>query len=152
MVDRSKLPARERRVIHGLGGTPTYRSWYSMLQRCTNPEDIGWPNYGGRGIKVCERWVSLAMFVQDMGLRPHGATLDRCDTNGNYEPGNCRWATVTEQNRNRTCNVMTYEKLKAMRADLEAGMRQRDAAAKYGVSQATVSRAARGETWGTHVQ
>lgn len=151
-MDATKLPSRERRVNHGLGGTPTYRSWYSMLQRCTNPEDIGWKHYGGRGIRVCERWMSLAMFVEDMGLRPPGATLDRCDTNGNYEPGNCRWTTVVEQNRNRTSNVLSYDKRDALRADLAAGMKQRDAAIKYGVSQATVSRAARGETWGSSVQ
>lgn len=148
-----QLPSRDRRVNHGLGGTPTYRSWYCMLQRCTNPRDIGWPNYGGRGITVCPAWMSLEGFVRDMGTRPQGATLDRIDPNGNYEPSNCRWATVTEQNRNRTFNVITPEKLDAIKRDLLAGMTQRDAASKHGVSQSTVSRASRGVTWGTtHVQ
>lgn len=152
-MDRSKLPSRERRVNHGLGGTATYRSWYCMLQRCTNPRDLGWANYGGRGIRVCDAWLTIEGFVRDMGIRPDGMSLDRIDPNGNYEPGNCRWATDTEQNRNRTFNVITPEKLDAIKRDLLAGVTQRDVAAKHGVSQSTVSRASRGVTWGdAHVQ
>jgi hypothetical protein len=148
MMDKTKLPSRGRRVNHGLGGTPTYRSWYSMLQRCTNPRDLGWTNYGGRGIKVCDEWLTIEGFVRDMGLRPVGMSLDRIDTDGNYEPGNCRWATVTEQNRNRTYNVVNPEKLAAIRCDLAAGLSQKEAADRHGVSQSTVSRASRGVTWG----
>ena len=147
-MDKTKLPSRGRRVNHGLGGTPTYRSWYSMLQRCTNPRDLGWTNYGGRGIKVCDEWLTIEGFVRDMGLRPVGMSLDRIDTDGNYEPGNCRWATVTEQNRNRTYNVVNPEKLAAIRCDLAAGLSQKEAADRHGVSQSTVSRASRGVTWG----
>ena len=148
MMDKTKLPSRGRRVNHGLGGTPTYRSWYSMLQRCTNPRDLGWTNYGGRGIKVCDEWLTIEGFVRDMGLRPVGMSLDRIDTDGNYEPGNCRWATVTEQNRNRTYNVVNPEKLAVIRCDLAAGLSQKEAADRHWVSQSTVSRASRGVTWG----
>lgn len=147
----NKLPSRDKRVNHGLGGTPTYRSWYSMLQRCTNPTDVGWNRYGGRGIKVCEAWLSLDGFVRDMGLRPAGMSLDRIDSDGNYEPANCRWATDAEQNRNRTYNVITPEKLDAIKRDLLEGVTQREAAKRHGVSQATVSRASRGVTWGPAV-
>jgi hypothetical protein len=147
-MNTKALPSRERRVNHGLGGTPTYRSWYCMLQRCTNPTDVGWDQYGGRGIKVCDAWLELDGFVRDMGLRPDGMTLDRIDVDGDYRPGNCRWATPTEQNRNRTNNVINPEKLQRIKADVASGFTQAETARRNGVSQSTVSRASRGVTWG----
>lgn len=72
-----------------------------MIQRCTNPAATGFENYGGRGIAICERWRDYQNFLDDMGERPTGLTLDRIDNDRNYEPGNCRWATWSEQMRNR---------------------------------------------------
>jgi hypothetical protein len=72
-----------------------------MLARCNNPNFTYYDNYGGRGITYCERWRSFANFFADMGHPPRGKSLDRVDVNGNYEPGNCRWASVFEQARNK---------------------------------------------------
>lgn len=82
--------------------TQLYRAWLAMKDRCYNINNICYSHYGGRGIVVCDRWRnSFDNFVLDMGERPEGHSLDRIDNNGNYEPNNCRWATVTEQNRNK---------------------------------------------------
>ena len=88
---------------HAIGGkpSPTYRSWTAMIARCTYPSQPQYESYGGRGISVCERWRSFDNFLADMGERPAGTTLDRIDNDGTYEPGNCRWATPTEQQTNK---------------------------------------------------
>jgi hypothetical protein len=89
--------------------SPTYISWVSMVTRCHNKNHNSYPEYGGRGFSVCERWRgSFAAFLNDMGERPKNTTLDRHpNRSGNYEPGNCRWATHQEQQRNRD-DVRTF--------------------------------------------
>lgn len=84
--------------------TPEHESWKSMWQRCRNPKASGYENYGGRGITCCDRWRIFANFYADMGTRPPDCDLDRIDNEGNYEPGNCRWATPEQQARNRRTN------------------------------------------------
>ena len=89
--------------IHG--GTRTYRSWSAMRRRCYNQRAENYSLYGGRGIKVCEQWRNFENFLNDMGERPVGTSIDRIDPNGNYEPANCRWATPMQQRHNqRRCN------------------------------------------------
>ncbi len=84
--------------------TRTYKSWISMRQRCRNANAPNFASYGGRGIAVCARWDSFELFLADMGPRPEGMSIDRIDVDGNYEPGNCRWATPKQQQANRRCS------------------------------------------------
>jgi hypothetical protein len=83
------------------GHSPTYASWQAMVQRCTNPNNDNWERYGGRGITVCARWLDFRNFLADAGERMAGTTLDRIDNDGNYEPGNVRWAPPKVQSANK---------------------------------------------------
>jgi hypothetical protein len=95
------------RKSHGKAGTREYRIWLGMRARCENQNNAEWKNYGGRGIKVCERWQSFENFLADMGLRPSARhTLERRNNSGHYEPGNVVWATMKEQTRNTRANVV----------------------------------------------
>lgn len=90
----------------GATRTPEYSAWKAMRHRCENPNDAKWALYGGAGITVCPRWAEFESFLSDVGYRPgSGYSLDRYpDNSGNYEPGNVRWATIHEQNRNLRTN------------------------------------------------
>jgi hypothetical protein len=89
-------------IKHGMTGTPLFSVWRGMLTRCLNPNRAGFKNYGGRGIKVCDRWMEFANFYKDMGESyVRGLTIDRIDNDGDYAPGNCRWVPKAVQSRNR---------------------------------------------------
>lgn len=97
----------ERSTVHGEasrgGKSPEYKTWVGIIKRCTDPKAKGWPNYGGRGIHICDEWRhSYAAFLADVGRKPSPRhSIDRIDNDGNYEPGNVRWATRSEQNSNQ---------------------------------------------------
>lgn len=88
----------------------TYQSWFNMVQRCTNSNGEKYPIYGGRGIKVCNRWRKFKNFLEDMGERPREHQIDRIDNDRNYCKNNCRWATLKQQARNKTNNhLITHD-------------------------------------------
>lgn len=124
---------RRKNQFHGHSNTPTYNTWTGMIRRCTVPESKKWHMYGARGIKVCERWLNFNNFLEDMGERPKGTTLDRYpNKDGNYEKSNCRWATPKEQGRNtRSCLEVIFEGVK---------MSPAEAAEKLGIAGGTLRR------------
>lgn len=114
--------------IHGMYGTPTYKSWSEMKQRCKHPERAT-GHY--KDVTYCERWEEFINFYEDMGVRPDGTSLDRIDPFGNYEPGNCRWADIYTQENNRRNNVV-YE------VDGES-LTLTQIARKYGISRSNLA-------------
>jgi hypothetical protein len=102
-----KERASQSNKTHGLSRTPEYIAWKDMISRCCNENNQYYYNYGGRGIKVCDRWSEVENFIEDMGLRlGKNYELDRIENNGNYEPGNCRWTTRIVNMRNKRTNLV----------------------------------------------
>jgi hypothetical protein len=103
--DQTSLAKRE----HGRSRSKIHWIWVAMKQRCSNPANKGYPDYGGRGITVCQRWMKFENFLSDMGDRPNGYSLDRIDNNKGYSKENCRWASVQLQSRNkRSSKLITF--------------------------------------------
>ena len=93
--------------------SPTYRVWICMKKRCFNPKTNVYHLYGGRGITICDRWMTFDNFLADMGEKPEKLTIERINNDGNYEPGNCKWATQLEQNLNtRTVRIISFNGIK----------------------------------------
>ena len=93
---------KPKNIVHGMKGTTTYSSWCAMKSRCCDPGSKDYVRWGAKGIRVCDRWMRFELFLEDMGVRPPGTSLDRYpNRHGNYEPGNCRWATSVQQQENK---------------------------------------------------
>lgn len=132
---------------HRKSTTPTYRIWANVLSRCRDKNNEGYYLYGGRGIRVCKRWEKFENFLADMGERPKGKSIDRIDGEGNYEPGNCRWATPREQAQHRRDTKLSFDIADEMRELFAAGVMRVDIARLYGVSLPAVLRVCDGSRW-----
>lgn len=128
--------------------TPERRSYDSMMRRCYRKSYDRWPDYGGRGVTVCERWrASFEAFLADMGPRPRGTTIDRKDNDGHYEPSNCKWSTPAEQNRNRRGLVVKEDLRTAIIALSTAGHSGRWIARTLDIAEPTVRNVINRVSW-----
>lgn len=147
-MTNSNKGCQHNRFKHGYAGTSTYRTWSAIKRRCYKEKSKSYKDYGGRGIKLCERWHVFENFLSDMGERPSiKLTIERLDGNKDYCPGNCIWADRTAQSRNRRYVKFTPATIELFRQDRAAGMRLDKLAAKYGCSLTHASRIARNLSW-----
>lgn len=135
---------------HGLRSKPEYEVWAGMKARCNNPTHVGYKRYGGKGISVCKRWSdSFLSFYTDVGPRPSKThQIDRIDSLGNYEPGNCRWATVEENNQNRNTTKLSPDIVCKIRDEYKKGENtHKGLSQKYGVTRSVITAIINNKKW-----
>lgn len=144
------MSSGEVKLINGKRvASPEYRSWQMMKNRCLNPRAEDWDYYGGRGITIDYRWFDFDAFLLDMGRRPSLLhTLERINSDDDYDKNNCVWATREDQSRNRAYAKMSLKKARKVRALYTTGKyHQYELARQFGVSQRTISLITRNEAW-----
>jgi hypothetical protein len=139
---------KDRLTTHGLSRTPLYGIWVAMRSRCYQESSGPYEHYGAKGITVCEEWnSSFERFAAYMGPRPSAKhSIDRIDVHGNYEPGNCRWATITQQNRNKTTTKLTRELVNEIKKACDV-MSFRKVARVFGLANQYVGKIYHEEVW-----
>lgn len=131
IVDRARLPRPAMRT-HGFGKTRFFFIWRDMIRRCEDPRHPSFPDYGAKGITVCEQWHDIKTFAADMGLPADNLTIDRIDNAVGYQPGNCRWATRRQQQENRRCTRWIF--INGARITIA------EASRRFGVKYSTITR------------
>ncbi len=142
--------SRQRGAWKAGAMTAEYRAWRDLRRRCQSPNHPLFPSYGGRGITVCARWASFENFLEDMGLRPPGMSIDRIDNNllvDSYSKGNCRWTTKIVQARNKRSTKLTEGAAREIRERHELGELQSSLAKRFGVNDSTVRAVLKNATW-----
>jgi len=131
-----------------------YTTYSHMIRRCYNPSNEAYKDYGGRGISICKRWYNgkrsregFLNFVEDMGPKPTGYSVDRIDNDGDYSPDNCHWATAKTQARNRSTTKLTDSDIPEIFDLASQGFSQRAIAREFNVAQPTIGRILRGKSW-----
>jgi len=137
---RNGNPYTIQREKHGMSRLSIYNTWDRMIQRCTNQKHPNYKNYGGRGIKICNKWrISFLSFYRDMGDIPFGLQIERIDNDGDYTPENCKWATSTEQNRNKRNTVLNIKKAREIKKLRNDGLLLREISAKLKISMGNIT-------------
>jgi len=139
--------SKHNRFVHGMCGTLAYKSWTEMRARCLNPKNPNFKNWGGRGITICERWLVFKNFMEDMGERSLGMTLERVDNDAGYFPENCVWADRTAQSRNRRYTKLTMPLANDIRERRSNGETLVELSKFYGVCISSIHRITTGESW-----
>jgi hypothetical protein len=139
-----KMPSNK---THNLSKMKAYNVWQQMIRRCNDPDHPAYRNYGGRGISVCERWLSVENFYQDMGEPSPGMSLERTNNDRGYEPLNCRWASWTEQRRNSRQNKLTKHQVDRIREFRSVGIGCCELARTFGVSPSSITAICNGTNW-----